>query len=114
MDPKQAATIGAQVRQARKQRGMTVQELADAAGVAKNTVTGVELGRNTRPGNLRAVLDALGIEPLVAQIKDGYPDDIQLILDVIGQWLRGKDEAARTRSIRALMMFVATDGNDPA
>lgn len=111
MDDKQAAALGAQVRQARKQHVWTVQELADRAGVAKNTVTAVELGRNVRPGNLRAVLDALGIEPLVTEVKDGYPEDVQLILDVIGQWLRAKDEDQRTNAIRKLMMFVATDGN---
>lgn len=111
MDERQAAQIGAQIRQARKAREWTQEQLAEQAGVAKKTVTAMENGRNVRPGNLRAVLDALGIPPLSEQQsdQDEAAADIELLHTILAQWLRGQSADQRARSIRDIMRFVVTD-----
>lgn len=110
MDDKQRAQVGAQVRQARKRHPWTVKELAREAGVAANTVTAVELGRKVRPGNLRAVLDALAIDPLAEQAghgDDAVSADVELASAVVAQWLRRQDGPTREQMIRELMRMVA-------
>lgn len=48
------------LRKWRDQRQLTVQQLAKAAGVDKNTITRAERGENTRTDTLRALVEALG------------------------------------------------------
>lgn len=99
------------VRRARKSREWSQDDLAREAGVAPGTVGSVELGRNVRPGNLRAVLDALGIDPAV---MDDTPtaatvaedEDVQLVLDVIRKYLEGRPEGEeRKAAVHALIRF---------
>lgn len=99
--------LGARVKAARMAQGWTVKEAAKLAGVAPNTFTSVELGRGTRPGNLRAVLDLVGIEPL-ADTREPDPDEgVRLALDLVEQWLHGiDDDAERTRAVHELTRFV--------
>ena len=111
MDERQAARIGAQVRQARKRNALTVHDLAEKAGVAPNTVTRVELGRSVRPGNLRAILDALRIDPMAD--SDDVAQDVELAQSVISQWLRHQPETRRREMIGRLMRMVADDGDVP-
>lgn len=110
VDEQQRARVGAQVRQARKAVGLTQLQLAERAGVAGNTVIRVEAGEKVRPGNLRAVLDALGIPPLsqVPERRDEVQDDIDFTCQVIGQVLRGKDERGRRELIRRIMALAAS------
>lgn len=111
MDTRQAATVGAQIRQARKRKHWTVKQLAIEAGVAANTVMAMENGRAVRPGNLRAVLDALGIPPL-ADVKTEHEadEDVALAQSIISQWLRRQDANTRARMIRDLMAMVTRSG----
>ncbi len=106
MDATQAIRIGTQVRAARKARGWSQSDLAEAAGVAPNTVSAIEAGRNTRPGSLRSVLDALGIQPAAAGAA--YVDEVELVRDLVGQWLTGLPPHERHDAAAALVRFVMT------
>lgn len=106
MSEQQIADVAAQVRRARKARGLTVKEMAREAGVADGTITRVETGQKVRPGNLRAVLDALGIT--AAPIGGTpAPEDVQLALDLVEKWLLavpvGED---RERAVRELIRWI--------
>jgi len=101
----QVASTGAQVRRARKARGWTTQQLADEAGVAQGTVTRIENGRPTRPGNLKAVLDALDLEP--AHLSRQEPDEaVSLALDLVSKWLMAMPEAERNHAVHDLTRWI--------
>ncbi|GAB2677485.1 helix-turn-helix domain-containing protein [Thalassiella azotivora] len=102
----QRAAVAAQIRQERKRRGWSQEKLADTAGVAKNTVNAMENGRSVRPGNLRAVLDALEIDPLAERGPTPADDDAEFGAEIIRQWLRQQPEDQRARAIKDLMRFV--------
>jgi transcriptional regulator with XRE-family HTH domain len=109
MEQRQADRVGGMVRRERKSRGWTGAQLADAAGVAPGTVVSIENGRSVRPGNLRAVLDALNIDPVV--LSAGTPtvdDDVQLVLDVIQKYLEGMSPEDRGAAVRDLIRHVTT------
>jgi len=56
--------IGDRLRGLRIRRAMTQDELADAAGIAKNTVNRIERNHTEpRPPTLRKLADALGVDP---------------------------------------------------
>lgn len=49
----------------RRRKFMSVEDLAEAAGVGKNTVNRLEVGRTeTRPATLKKIAAALGIDPM--------------------------------------------------
>jgi transcriptional regulator with XRE-family HTH domain len=57
------------LRHIRTMRGMNQVDLAKASGVAQNTISEIELGkREARPGTLKKLADALGVE-----IADFFP-----------------------------------------
>lgn len=85
MDDQQRAQVGAQVRRARKSRGWNMKELAAEAGVAEGTVVSVENGRRVRPGNLKAVVDALGL--VVAPAERTVNDKAELAADIVRKWM---------------------------
>ena len=93
MDEDQRAALGALVRRARKTRQWSINEMAEAAGVAPGTANNVELGRKVRPGNLRTVLDAVGIDPL-AKVDGPEPVDkrITFAVDIVRKWLEALPE----------------------
>lgn len=72
--------------------GLTQAELAAKAGIgSSNTVGSIERGNESKAGSLRKVLDALGIEPVAqAMRREGYPQDVELVLDVLGMYLMAK------------------------
>ncbi len=73
------------LRQQRESRGLTQQDLADAAGVDRRSVAGWELGGGIRPNSARKVAEALAVEitdllepsldpreqPIRANLEDG-------------------------------------------
>lgn len=78
-------------------------QLAAEAGVAQGTVVSVENGRKVRPGNLKAVLDAL--EVTVAS-EDTSPDEsVQLALDLVSKWLMAMEPAQRSHAVNDLVRF---------
>ena len=58
-------TFGGILRQLRKDRSLSQQELAQAAGVSVRTLTDLECGKVSRPrfATLRSLADALGLDP---------------------------------------------------
>jgi len=105
MDAQQAAKLGAQVRRARKAHDWTQAQLAETAGVAGGTIVRIETGQNVRPGNLRAVLDALGIPPL-SQASTKAPTNVQTALDVVEGWLMAiEDPAERDNAVMDLIRY---------
>ncbi len=105
MDAEQAAQIGAQVRRARRARDWNGTELADAAGVAPGTVVRIENGRPVRPGNLRAVLDALKIPPLALTHRE-VDENVKLALDIVEKSLMALPSDERDAATRALIRYM--------
>lgn len=101
MESRQAHEIASRVRRARRMNEWTQVDLAEHAGVAPGTVNSIENGRPVRPGNLRAVMDALSI-PLPSEPED---DAIQLAVDMVQRWLAAMDEADRSQAVQALTRF---------
>ena len=106
--PPQAAEhitqLGQRIRVARIRRGWSVADLASKAGVNRNTVTALELGKpGTAIGVCITVLWALGLDKSVDAVAD--PDD-----DLHGKAL----EASRrpTRAGRAGKSNKASDDYD--
>lgn len=63
MDARERQEFGHEIRAMRKGRGLSQQQLADAAGVGVRTVRNLEAGRvELQGGNLSAVLDVLGYQ----------------------------------------------------
>lgn len=106
MENTHALDLGAQVRATRRARGLSSKRLAELAGVARNTLGRIENGEHVMPGNLRAVLDALSISPLVE--SNDYPAQIQLVGMFVQQWLSAVPEPERNHQIERLMRFCAT------
>lgn len=109
MSMSQEQHLGAQVREARTKRGWTGRQLADAAGVAAGTVVRIERGNGVRPGNLRAVLDALGIEP--GAVVTEYTPDVETAVMMLGAWLSSLGPTDRSSAIRDLGAFIAGRGD---
>ena len=62
--------LGANVRQHRKLKGMTQEQLAVAAGMERSYVSDLERGtRNPSVAALGRIADALGVEPHVLLMK---------------------------------------------
>jgi DNA-binding Xre family transcriptional regulator len=56
---------GAAMALIRRRKFMSVEELASAAGVGKNTINRLEVGRTeTRPATLKKIAAALDVEPM--------------------------------------------------
>ena len=57
-------TFGERVRQLREERFLSMAELAERAGVSKNTLFRVETGNYSAiPRTVRKIAEALGVEP---------------------------------------------------
>lgn len=73
--------LGAAVRTARRQRGLTQQQLADRAGVARNRVEGLENERLADIGlsTLSRILEVLRLDLRLTELNANRPtlDDLQ-------------------------------------
>jgi len=105
--PRIDPAIGENVRTMRERNGWRQIDLADKAGVAEGTITGVESGRRTREENLRKIAVALGCT--VEQLATGQlPDPLLRFRDLTEEDLRFAREfhnattARRTEVIRML------------
>jgi transcriptional regulator with XRE-family HTH domain len=105
MDERQRQSLAAQIRSARRAKGWTQDDLAEQAGVAPGTVLRIEKGENVRQGNLRAVLDALGIPPLSLAPPDTDPG-IELAKDLVEKWLLAKEPEERNAAIQELTRWI--------
>lgn len=86
MDP----LVGPRVVRQRERKGWTQQGLAKEAGVAPNTVNGLENGKNTRWEKFQKIAIALGVTTTALQTGEGLPED-----NPLSKKLRLSDEALR-------------------
>lgn len=99
--------IGARVRALRTAAGLTVQELADDAGLSRRMVTGIELGQaNPSLVTIDKIARALGTD-FVGLAREESPDPIGVHLpgQTAGVWASGASRAA---------LLTATHGRPPA
>ena len=97
----QLSQLGQRVRVARLRRGWSVADLADKAGINRNTLTALELGKpGTAVGMWLAVLWALGLERTLGGVADPDAD------------LHGKALEAARRPARAGRPRKARDDYD--
>lgn len=100
MDAAQRQRVGGQIRTARKMRGWSQEDLAREAEVSANTVVAAESGRKrTQDGKLRAILDALDIDPTLSEALPlaDIPEDVRTFLTVALQRLKVMPESKRAR-----------------
>jgi len=97
----QLSQLGQRVRIARLRRGWSVADLADKAGINRNTLTALELGKpGTAVGVWLVVLWALGLERTLGGVADPDAD------------LHGKALEAARRPARAGRPRKARDDHD--
>ncbi len=68
--------MGEDVRTWRKLNGLTAAEVADRAGVTRQTVTRLESGQDVGTGTLLRVARALGVMDSLAACLDPYATDV--------------------------------------
>lgn len=68
-------TVGERLRWARKQRGMTQQQVATAAGVSQGTIGNAESGAREKPRELNAIAAALKVNVTWAETGRGQWDE---------------------------------------
>ena len=71
------ATLGARMQRIRQRQNLSVRELADKAGVNKNTILRLEKGLTPSYATLNRVCEALGIH--IAQLTRPEPDEDETI-----------------------------------
>jgi transcriptional regulator with XRE-family HTH domain len=107
MDTAQRRQLASQIRQERKSRGMSQEDLAEASGVSLRAVQNAELGKSTpQEGNLLAMLDVLGMRPNAEQTRQEWPQDVKVFLDVMGAYLSTLPEATRMSKYRELTLLI--------
>lgn len=102
MDTEERARFGARVRQARKDAGRSQAEVAAAAGIAPNTLSAIERGGKAWAANAEAVARELGIEP-----NGGFPPDVDVVRDLIGEWLTPMTIDERVKARQLLVAVIA-------
>ena len=70
------ASLGADITTWRKLRHLTVEQVADRAGVSRSTVLRVENGQGASMENLLRVARALGVLDLLTKAIDPFSTDI--------------------------------------
>jgi transcriptional regulator with XRE-family HTH domain len=101
MDAEQRRQVASQIRQARKQQRYTQKQLAEKADVSLRMITDLETGqRLPQDGTLSRIIDALDM-PRPDDIRETWPPEVRVFLDMIGAWLSARPEAERLSIIRA-------------
>lgn len=93
MDP---TTLGARIQRVRLKHDLSVRELADKAGVNKNTILRLEKGLTPSYATLNRVCEALGIH--VAQLTQPEPDERETI-SLHARALEGREPLAADESV---------------
>lgn len=108
MDEQARKQIAQRFAAARKQRKMTQQDVADAAGVSLGMINNLENGRSMpQSANRAAIVEALGVdvfgEGLAESARRGWPESVQTFTDVLGQYLSTLPAEERHALITAWM-----------
>lgn len=69
-------TLGADVTTWRKLRHLTIEQVADRAGISRSTVLRLEAGQGASTENLLRVARALGVMDLLTKALDPYSTDV--------------------------------------
>lgn len=82
-------TYGQQVRRLRREQGMTQAQLATASGVSYRTIQDVEGDKHEKPqrGTRLALNAVLGIAGDPDEERAAWPEDVRVILDIVGAYL---------------------------
>lgn len=91
------------VKEIRKERGLTTQQLADKAGMSQSYVSDIENGRkqlNAR--RMEALATALGVSPLDLLADPDVSEEISRHLEILRQ-LPPEDREAVMRHARGLL-----------
>lgn len=117
---------GESVKTRRERLGLDKKELAELAGVNRNTLAALEAGESFNRSTLTKVERALqeledeagysarpvageAGQALAAQTRSQWPQDVQVFLDVMGVYLSSMDDARRRQVIADLIQqIVAT------
>lgn len=88
---------GDTIRDAREAHGWTQDELADHSGVPKRTIQEIENGRVKKPQRATdlKLRQTLGIEGNAAKERAEWPEDVQMIIDIVGATLTALSPAER-------------------
>lgn len=104
------AGLALAVRDARKQRKWGQRELAAKAGVSLGVISNLERGlTRPQPANERAILGVLDLErqePVVDVDSRDWPDDVAVVLDVVGLVLSSIPDDRRQAAIHGLTRYV--------
>jgi transcriptional regulator with XRE-family HTH domain len=113
MDDAQRQEVADDIKRLRKERGWSQAKLAEEARVDEDTVAAAESGRRrTQEGNLRAILDALDIEPTAARlVLTGLPEDVDVFVRVVAERLRHMDSDRRAHVLADLYPRLLTHGD---
>lgn len=91
------------LKEIRKERGLTTQQLADLAGMSQSYVSDIENGRKTlNARRMEQLATALGVSPLDLLADPGLSEKISRHLEVLRQ-LPEDDREAVMRHARGLL-----------
>jgi transcriptional regulator with XRE-family HTH domain len=108
--------LARRVREERRRRGMTQQDLADAAGVAMRTIHNFERETSTpQAANLRKILHVLDMEASegdndAEDTREGWPDDLRTFTDIIAIYLMSLPAGERAAVQRDITRQIVSRG----
>lgn len=110
MNPRQREEFRDLVIVAMARKSWDAATTAKAAGISETTMGRVRHAQSVAPGTIGKVCAALDIEPLAeAQANEGYSDDIELVRDLVGMYLRDFDGETRLLKIRDLIKYMGNE-----
>lgn len=100
-------SLAERVRQIRKDRNWTQQDMADAAGMSLRAYQSFELGQSKpQAANLRGLLTAAGLDADDAETAEDsrseFPRDTRVFLDMLGAYLNTMSDDQRLEVIHDL------------
>jgi transcriptional regulator with XRE-family HTH domain len=107
MEQHERDELAERVRQARKEKRYTQQQLAEGAGVSLGTVNNLERGVSVpQRGNLASILRFLGIDQDPEETRSDWDADVELQLDIIGAFLQRLDPEERRSVSRQFTRYI--------
>lgn len=91
-----------------RELGWTQDRLAEESGVSARTVS--DFARRTRTPNeetLDAIARAMAVLPDPDDVRNSWPKEMRIFLDLIGVWLMARPEAEREALMRDLARQIA-------
>lgn len=106
MDASDRKELGAEIRAMRAGQNLSQKQLAEKADVSVRAIRNLEAGRTKmQPGNLGAVLDALGYQ----RPEQPWDDSVDAFLQMVGWRLTRLSPDARTSMIGRITLMLISD-----